>query len=323
MTHRAAPNYYRIHGLSVCSQVPLDAPVGRHEVPDIEVLWGAEKIIPCCVPPGVLVQEYTPDDEGYACAKTEAGYTIRFFGCCEFQINAGLSTVVVHRGPDVDPRWAALLLGGNVLGFILMLSGKTVLHASAVERNDRALAFVGASGMGKSTLATLFCLQGHKLLTDDVLRIDFREQAFVCFPGTVSTRLRPGSAVLAEQFPEGIRKESVDQRTCIRLQENFSTLPLLGAIVVPKLSRKTTTARVKRLSPREAFLSLSRYPRILGLKDRHLIGSQFHTMSQVAKELIVYAAEIPWVHRVDSQLPAALLETLKKALENDEHRAVL
>jgi len=289
----------------------------------MEIVWGPQRVIPRRVPQGDLVQEFVYDGEGCACAKTDSGYTIRFLGHSEFQIDAGMNTVVVHLGRDIDRRWAALLLGGSVLGLILLLAGKTVLHASAVEMNDRVLAFVGASGMGKSTLATLFCLRGHKLLTDDVLRIDAQKQSLVCFPGTASTRLRPDSATLAEHFSEAIRKESVDKRTCLQLEENFSTLPSLTAVMIPKLSRTISTARVNRLSPRAAILSLSSYPRIRGVKDRNILSSQFRSISRLAAMLPIYEAQIPWLDRLDPQLPEELLEDLRKVEENHEARSAL
>ena len=77
-----------------------------------------------------------------------------------------------------------MLVGGTLLAFVLTMRGEAVLHASAVQVGDAALAFVGASGMGKSTMATLLCADGARLVTDDVLRLDTTSSA---------TDLRPGS----------------------------------------------------------------------------------------------------------------------------------
>ncbi len=64
-----------------------------------------------------------------------------------------------------------VLVGGTVLSYLLMLRAETVLHASAVDVGGRAVGFVGSSGMGKTTLATLMCRDGGLLVTDDVLRL--------------------------------------------------------------------------------------------------------------------------------------------------------
>lgn len=57
---------------------------------------------------------------------------------------------------------------GRVLAFALHLRGHACLHASAVGLGGRAVLFVGAAGMGKSSMAAAFGTRGHAVLTDDV-----------------------------------------------------------------------------------------------------------------------------------------------------------
>src|SRR5205823_1032857 len=47
------------------------------------------------------------------------------------------------------------------------------LHASVVARDGAAVACVGSSGAGKSTIAARLCSQGWELLADDIASIDF------------------------------------------------------------------------------------------------------------------------------------------------------
>lgn len=68
-------------------------------------------------------------------------------------------------------RWERLVLA-QVLPLAAVLRGKDVLHASAVAVSDRAVAFMGRSGAGKTTLAGRIVANGARLVADDVLAID-------------------------------------------------------------------------------------------------------------------------------------------------------
>ncbi|MDQ7993990.1 MAG: hypothetical protein AAGC63_16635, partial [Propionicimonas sp.] len=76
---------------------------------------------------------------------------------CDFEIDSSLSEVMVCPFEDMQPGLDRVLATGTLLSIVLQLRGDCVLHASAVERDGRALAFVGQSGRGKSTMATLMC----------------------------------------------------------------------------------------------------------------------------------------------------------------------
>jgi hypothetical protein len=67
-------------------------------------------------------------------------------------------------------RWERLVLG-QALPLAALLRGRELLHASAVCLDDRAVAFLGPSGAGKTTIATQLVARGARLLTDDVLAV--------------------------------------------------------------------------------------------------------------------------------------------------------
>jgi hypothetical protein len=60
---------------------------------------------------------------------------------------------------------------GAAMSIILIQRGNLVLHASAVSDGQSAIAFLGHSGYGKSTLAAAFREAGYGWITDDVLAI--------------------------------------------------------------------------------------------------------------------------------------------------------
>jgi hypothetical protein len=85
-------------------------------------------------------------------------------------------------------RWERLVLA-QVLPLAAVLRGKDVLHASAVAVNGRAVAFLGRSGAGKTTLAGRIVAHGPSLVTDDVLAIDLSGQDVVVHRGAGVARI--------------------------------------------------------------------------------------------------------------------------------------
>ena len=79
----------------------------------------------------------------------------------------------VIAAPPSGPawRWERLVLA-QVLPLAAVLRGMHVLHASAVALAGRAVAFMGRSGVGKTTLAGRIVAHGARLMTDDVLAVD-------------------------------------------------------------------------------------------------------------------------------------------------------
>jgi len=77
-----------------------------------------------------------------------------------------------------------------------VLQGLEVLHASAVGSASGAVAFTGASGAGKTTLAGGLVRRGATFLTDDVLALEADGDAALVHPGPAFMAMRPDAARL-------------------------------------------------------------------------------------------------------------------------------
>jgi hypothetical protein len=74
----------------------------------------------------------------------------------------------------LDDRILELLVHGPLYAMILKQRGFLVFHASAVSNRGRAIAFLGFSGQGKSTLAAAFHFRkNHALVTDNALAVSW------------------------------------------------------------------------------------------------------------------------------------------------------
>ena len=196
------------------------------------------------LPAGEVIAAFgSPEERWYTVTATATGYCIRFRECGEFLISADLTEVQVRR--DAAAPHANLLpivMAGTVSALLLALRGATVLHASAVAINGTALGFVGPSGRGKSTIAALMCVNGAKLVTDDLLTVD-AGRPVMCVGAARELRLRPNAVALVEEHPDAITRQTVDERLALTVESApLEPLPL-AAIVMPGPSRTANGGR--------------------------------------------------------------------------------
>ncbi|MFZ5746883.1 MAG: HprK-related kinase A [Pseudomonadota bacterium] len=117
----------------------------------------------------------------------------------------------VHIGGDfVIPDAAPLPLAQGLLAAemgmnLQMALGQRrylLLHASAVERDGRALVMSGVSGAGKSTLAALLMARGWRLMGDEFALLDPASGLIHAFPRLISLK-NDAVAVLQAALPDG------------------------------------------------------------------------------------------------------------------------
>jgi hypothetical protein len=84
-------------------------------------------------------------------------------------IAVGRTTVELCPTERVDPQSLFSYYAVYILGFLLHHRDYLTIHASAVETDGGTIAFVGPKGTGKSTTASFFYTQGHRLISDDLI----------------------------------------------------------------------------------------------------------------------------------------------------------
>ncbi|MBD8078937.1 hypothetical protein [Cellulosimicrobium arenosum] len=304
MTHRvgvgeAGWEHVRLYGLHVVSELPLhqDRPADPAEPVDVTVRWGDE-IVDASEPADArTLLDYADGDRAFYTffERASGDYLLRFHRTCDVHVSADLATVHVHLRAGADPGVAAILVTGAVLSFQLYLRGVAVLHGSAVDIGGRAVAFVGASGMGKSTMATLLCAAGGSVITDDVLRVDLDGTPSVRL-GASELRLRKGADELVGRFEgeDPAVRTSADARQVLRLGAGADDALPLAAIVVPWPDREHAELDVERIEPTVAVFALITYARLLGWKDKTVVDRHFAQVAQIARSVPVYRARVPW-----------------------------
>lgn len=113
---------------------------------------------------------------------------LTIYSVANFHIKNG-NKISISMAPDTDLDTVMLFLFGSAFGVILYQRGYLVLHGCTIEHQGACHSFVGPSGIGKSTLATSFMLQGFNVISDDVCAIQFIHQKPHVFPGFPDIKL--------------------------------------------------------------------------------------------------------------------------------------
>lgn len=159
-----------------------------------------------------------------------------------------------------------------------------LLHASAVEKDGKALIMTGASGSGKSTLAALLGHRGWRFMGDEFVLLDLRSGHAVPFPRLISLKNQAISAMqavscdgrfgpLMTATPKGdichlvppgdaIMSMDVPARPALLLFPSFGYEPAVRAVGASEVFVRLTQASTNYVALGEAgFVSLTRLVR--------------------------------------------------------------
>ncbi len=301
------PQIYAQCGMRLRSSIDLYLPEATAGDWDVDVTWGRDLAECRRRPEGRLVAELDLEDGEwwYRATWTGSEYHLRFYDCGDFIVSGALDAVEIRSARTDRSSILPVLMAGTVTSFLLTLRGSTVLHASGVEIDGHALAFVGPSGQGKTTLATLLALAGARLLTDDVLTVDAGPPV-TCLGGATELRLRPAAASLAADAPAGTARTTADDRVALALERAPAVPYPLRAIIVPNPSRTESVLQLTLVAPSLALMAILAVPRVYGWADPGVLARDFATLSSLVSEVPVYKAVVPWGPPFDPAIAPAL-----------------
>lgn len=225
-----------------------------------------------------------------------ADYLLRFVDLADFHVSGDGRSVRCWPAPGVSEETARFLFSNQVMPLALSRQGTLVFHSSAVEIDEQAVAFMGESGRGKSTLAASFATNGFRFLTDDGLVVKSADGQWRIAPSQPSIRLWEDSqeALLGE-----------DAQTAPPVQYTSKSRFLAGGEIAfcdqPRVLHRVYFLGegsdqgpiFERLKPGEALIELLKHSFLLDIEERQMLAAHFDELASLVSRPIYYRLDYP------------------------------
>jgi hypothetical protein len=280
--------------------LPLSSEMGT--VPDLELFLTVDpriaETIPTALEDVVYVSTYT-DNDGQPALRISKSADGEFL---HMEYSDGAQFWLDRQGTRVWATWSAPLLVedvatyllGPVLGLVLRLRGVICLHASAVALENRAVAFVGSEGSGKSTTAAALACRNHPVMSDDVVALTESKNGFLVSPAypylslwSDSTEMLFGHADALPSFSPRYEKRQLGLG-----EKNlaFAARPLLlGAIFLLADRRAEDSAPfIQPVAPQEGMMRLVADSYATNLLDPSMRAREFELLGRLLAVIPVF-----------------------------------
>lgn len=195
--------------------------------------------------------ELTPDWVGVRYRRSTEGdwYRVSYDyrgHIADFGIRADGREITVHAGDGEADAEVANLIEGPILARATRLAGRPCLHATALTADGRAIALMGPSGVGKSSLAWALIQQGCSLVSDDMVGVTTGADGPLAHPGRTCLRM----------WPDSVRRLGIGEGIAAVLFPTTTEMAKIGVRAPGQGTRQAVPLHaVYRLTPRRAGLS--------------------------------------------------------------------
>jgi hypothetical protein len=242
-------------------------------------------------------------------------FLLRFPALADFEVSADGLTVRCWPAPDISENTLEHLYLNQVLPLALSKRGKQVFHASAIETPAGAVAFMAASGRGKSTLAASFATSGFRFLTDDALLLEEVAGGYTVLPSHPSIRLWDDSRdeligaearqAPAVQYTPKARILYGDSMAFCTQAQPLRRVYFLG-------DGSATELTIKPMPPSLALISLLKNTFLLDIEAPQTLATHFDQLNSMVALPIYYELDYP---RRYAELPRVREGIIRHAAE--------
>jgi len=249
---------------------------------------------------------------------------VRYDGMFDFLISPMGDRIFYRWLAEVSLESFQTYALGRIFSFALVKKGYEPLHAATVVVNQRAVAFLGASTFGKSSLAACFVAAGYPLLTDDVLRLEEEGGRYIAFPGPPRLKLFPRVARLyLGDVSAGIPMNHLSVKSpkfvfSLAANQICATPTPLAAIYVVAAPRKVYRKQritIGALPPAKALISLLTFTHNHELTGRDRLVRQFDAASRLSEKVPIRSLSYPRVLSSLSEVKTAVLADLRNYVD--------
>lgn len=230
-------------------------------------------------------------------------YLLRFDDLADFMIARDTLAITCTPVPDCDEAALERTIHNAVLPVIANHTGRLSLHGSAVAMGGHAVAFMGLSRRGKTTLAGACARQGHPFLTEDWLELARTDAGYMVVPKKPSLRLFADSAAyLASEEPDpACEEEKVELRASAQLPFAEAPFPLKAIYQLGPGDAAETV--ITPIDPAAALVQIIPNAFVLDSRDKARMRAHFERLGALATTVPSFSLDYP--RRFD-QLPAVV-----------------
>lgn len=228
--------------------------------------------------------------------RVTGGYLLRFPGLSDFHVSTDGDRIASYPVPGISAATVEHLYLNQVLPMAMSRSGQFVFHASAVEIEHSAVAFLGEAGRGKSTLAAAFATRGMRFLTDDGLVLDAAEGGYDVRPSHPSIRLWQDSH--AQLFPAGADcAPAVSYTSKARLLlgdgHTYCVEPRRLRAAYHLTANGHSNVGFRRLEPAKGLIAWAKHAFILDVEDQAFLADHFIRLAGLASRVPCFELDYP------------------------------
>jgi hypothetical protein len=305
---------YAVYGLVVAVEEPMESlrpATGSEGDPDITISFVDADYFRSIAPPEMPKAE-TEDWIAYALLANGSVY-LRGEEVFELIVSGDGRRVACASPGSIDRGTFEAHLMNFVIGTSLTLQGEEPLHATVVDLGGQAVGLLGPSGAGQSTLAAYLISRGADLVTDDMLRVEFKGDSLIAHPGPYRLKLldEPGRRFLPDALADGhfnsfSGKIMVQPRAGGR--QRSAPVPLAGLYYIGDVPGRPESLTVTAF--RLTGLELAKVVLSSAMDDRYTppgrLAHQMAFIARLARTLPIYAIRYPRRFDVMDQVAAQI-----------------
>lgn len=219
------------------------------------------------------------------------GVLLRFPDEADFAIDLERMVATGWPSPDTLPDHFSSLFHHGVVPMVGNHSGGLFLHGSAVAVNGRAVAFLGRSRGGKTTLAAAFAKSGYPLLTEDVIDLVLADGRYWLQPKPSKLRLFADSAsyLLGRKFDGVEEDDKLSLSGADALPFWPDACPLAAMYLLGTDHEAPLT--IQPLAGQTALTQLLPHAFVLDVEDRKRLGRHFLRIAGLSESVACRALD--------------------------------
>ena len=303
---------YAVYGVTLLTDLPLSLP----EAGDSDVVVTVDLASPGQLPSAV--ERLLTDSNSWSqlALREDDVLRARWGSWFEILVAPDGRHVLCRNLSDLPLTSFEAYLTNFAVGTALIQQGEEPLHATVVDIGGRAVGLLGPSGAGKSTLAAVLMNRGGILVTDDMLRITFEDDAAFAQPGPYRIKLfrEPADRYLSTGSSLGYWNPSGEKLILKPASTGNGRRPTrlsaLYLLVAPPPASELDRPSLERMSGDEPFKTILSSSINTRLQSPRRLQRQFRFAERLAKNLPVFRLTYPSNFDVMDKVADCILDSV-------------